>query len=313
MRCTFKVAIIGVGKVGATTAFSLLHNRIITDLVLVANDIHKAEGELFDLEQSLPFLQSTNLAVTNDYRQIAGAAVTIVTAGVAQKPGQSRVDLLKENLALFSTIIPAIYEANPTGLILVVTNPVDILTFHANQLVDAHYGQIFGSGTVLDTARFRTELSKLFAVNPRSIHAYVLGEHGDSSFPVLSGANIGGQNLTTLSRYSPENVQSAFERAKKAAYQIIDRKGATYYAIATVISHIISSIYADAKTVMPVSVPLYTYQGIGDINMAASVPCIVGEQGVEQVISVPLDEAEKELLKHSFDRLRTSYQQILAS
>jgi L-lactate dehydrogenase len=313
MKCTFKVAIVGVGKVGATTAFSLLHNRIVTDLVLVANDTHKAEGELFDLEQSLPFLQSTNISVTNDYQQIGGAALTIVTAGVAQKPGQTRVDLLKENLALFSKIIPAIYEANPEGLILIVTNPVDILTFHANQLVEARYGQIFGSGTVLDTARFRTELSKLFEVNPRSIHAYVLGEHGDSSFPVLSGANIGGQSLATLPKYSLENVRQAFDRAKKAAYQIIERKGATYYAIATVISHIVSSIYADAKTVMPVSVPLYTYQGIEDINMAASVPCIVGERGVEQVISVPLDQAEKDQLGQSFNRLKTSYQQILAA
>lgn len=310
MQCTFKVSIVGVGRVGATTAFSLLHSQIVTDLVLVAHDVHKAEGELFDLEQSLPFLHTASIQVTSDYQQIAGSHVTIVTAGAAQKPNQTRVDLLKENLALFSEIIPTIYKANPEGLILIVTNPVDILTYHANQLVECRYGQIFGSGTLLDTGRFRKELSKIVNVNPRSIHAYVLGEHGDSSFPVLSTANIGGQPLTTFPNYSPENVMHAFQQAKQAAYQIIERKGATYYAIAAVISSIVKTIYSDAKTVMPLSVPLFNYQGIDDIRMAASVPCIVGERGVEQVLSIPLDPTERQQFQDSVTQLKNSYAEV---
>lgn len=311
MQCTFKVSVVGVGKVGATTAFSLLHNQFVTDMVLVARDVHKAEGELFDLEQSLPFLHHANITVTDDYRQVAGSHVTIVTAGAAQKPGQSRLELVRENLDLFSEIIPAIHDANPHGLILIVTNPVDVLTFHATQLVETRYGQIFGSGTVLDTARYRKELSKIFEVNPRSIHAYVLGEHGDSSFPVLTTANIGGQPITTFPRYSTENVQQAFERAKRAAYHIIERKGATYYAIASAVSRIVGCIYSDAKTVLPVSVPLYSYQGLEEIEMAASVPCIVGERGVEQVISIPLSELERNQLRESVDSLKATYRQSL--
>src|SRR5579859_4366552 len=282
MRCTFKVSIVGVGKVGATAAYALLLDGAVTDLVLVAHDVEKAAGEHDDLEQSLPFLQHTNVVVTDDYAQISGSAVTIVTAGAAQEPGEDRLSLLKKNLAVFSDIIPKIQQANPQGVVLVVTNPVDILTYHCYQVAPFRPGQVFGSGTVLDTARFREELSKVFGVNPRSIHGYVLGEHGDSSFPLLSSANIGGQPLTSFPEYSAEKVQAAYQNAKNAAYKIIQSKGATYYAIATVIMTIVRSIYADAKTVLPVSVPLKEYVGQSDVSL--SVPCIVSANGVEKTL-----------------------------
>ncbi|CAN5314280.1 hypothetical protein BH10PAT2_BH10PAT2_3760 [soil metagenome] len=216
MRCSFKISIVGVGKVGATAAYALLLDGSVTDLVLVAHDVEKATGERDDLEQSLPFLQHTNIKVTDDYEGTAGSELTIVTAGVAQEPGEDRLSLLQKNLTLFSDIIPKIQKANPQGLILVVTNPVDILTYHCYQVAQFRRGQVFGSGTVLDTARFREELSKVFGVNPRSIHAYVLGEHGDHSFPLLSSANIGGQSLSSFAEYTSKSPRfiSARQRCR---------------------------------------------------------------------------------------------------
>jgi len=307
MRCTFKVSIVGVGKVGATAAYALLLDGSVTDLVLVAHDVEKANGERDDLEQCLPFLQHTNVSVTDDYSQIGGSELTIVTAGAAQQPGEDRLSLLQKNLALFSDIIPKIKEANPRGAILIVTNPVDILTYHCYQVAEFKPGQVFGSGTVLDTARFREELSKLFGVNPRSIHAYVLGEHGDSSFPLLSSANIGGQLLSTFPEYSEKKVLEAYQHAKNAAYTIIQTKGATYYAIATVIMSIVKSIYADAKTVLPVSIPLKNYYSQSDV--ALSVPCIVGANGAEKTLTTPLSPEESQQLSHSGEVLRAAYQQ----
>ncbi len=307
MRCTYKVSIVGVGKVGATAAYALLLDGLVTDLVLVAHDAEKAKGEKEDLEQCLPFLQNTNITVTDDYAEIAGSEITIVTAGVAQQPGEDRLSLLKKNLALFSDIIPKIKEANPRGVILVVTNPVDILTFHCYQVADFKQGQVFGSGTVLDTARFREELSKVFGVNPRSIHAYVLGEHGDSSFPLLSSANIGGQLLSSFPEYSEAEVLKSYQNAKNAAYSIIQTKGATYYAIGTVIMSIVKSMYADAKTVLPVSVPLQNYYGQSDVSL--SVPCIVGARGVEKTLITPLSAKEAEQLAESAAVLKAAYQE----
>lgn len=309
MKCTFKVSIVGVGKVGATAAYALLLDGAVTDLVLVGHDLQKAQGEQADLEQSLPFLQQTHVTATDDYAQVAGSAVTIVTAGAAQEPGEDRLSLLKKNVALFSDIIPKIKQANPEGLILVVTNPVDVLTYHSYQVAQFRPGQVFGSGTVLDTARFREELSKVFGVNPRSIHAYVLGEHGESSFPLLSSANIGGQLLSSFAEYSPQSVHDAYQHAKDAAAQIIQSKGATYYAIATVILTILKSIYADAKTVLPVSIPLKEYYGQSDVSL--SVPCIVGASGVEKILKTALSADESVQLKHSAEVLRTAYQQVL--
>ncbi len=305
MRCTFKVSIVGVGKVGATAAYALLTEGTVTDLVLVAHDVAKSSGEKDDLEQSLPFLQNTNITLTDDYAQVAGSEVTIISAGAAQEPGEDRLSLLKKNVALFSEIIPKIKAANPNGLILVVTNPVDILTYHCYQLAEFRQGQVFGSGTLLDTARFRKELSKLFNVNPRSIHAYILGEHGDSSFPLLSTANIGGQPLQSFPEYDEEKVQIAYQNSKNAAYKIIQTKGATYYAIATVINSIVQSIYKDAKTVLPVSVPLQNHHM--QSNVSLSVPCIVGANGVERVLTTAFSETEQQQFTHSAEVLREAY------
>lgn len=309
MQCAFKVSIVGLGKVGATAAYSLLMHGGVTDLVLVTRDLEKSSGEKDDLEQSLPFLQNVAITLTEDYQQISGSDVTIVTAGAAQEPGEDRLALLQKNLRLFSEIIPKIKAANPDGVVVIVTNPVDILTYHCYQVADFRYGQVFGTGTLLDTARYRKELSKIYNVNPRSIHAYILGEHGDSSFPLLSSANIGGQALDSFPEYSVEKLDQAFQQSKNAAYKIIQSKGATYYAIGTVIMTIVKNIFADAKTVLPVSLPLKDYHGQSDV--AVSVPCIVGSAGVERLLKTQMNDQELQQFSTSAETLRQAYQQAV--
>lgn len=305
MQCTFKVAIVGLGKVGATTAYAMCLDGTVTDLVLVAHHQEQADAEKLDLEHSLPFLQNVNIEATDRYEAVAGSDLVIVTAGAAQKPGQTRIDLLQANLQVFDEIIPQIYAQSPESRVLIVTNPVDILTYHASTLAPFKPGQIFGSGTLLDTARFRFHLSEIFKVNPRSIHAYVLGEHGDHSFPALSSAHISGQKLEQFAAYSPEKVAAAFTQTQQAAYQIINAKGATYYAIATAIVRLMKTVYSDAKTIVPVSIPLQDYYG--QSGMALSLPCVVGSNGVEQVIPIPLSAEENSTFIKAAQVLREAY------
>jgi L-lactate dehydrogenase len=306
MQCTFKVSIIGVGKVGATAAYAMSLDGTPTDLVLVAHHQEKAEAEKLDLEHALPFLQHVNITATDDYAAVSGSDLIVITAGAAQKPGQTRLDLLQENLTLFSEMIPKIYEASPNSVVLIVTNPVDILTYHSSQLAPFKFGQLFGSGTLLDTARFRFYLSEIFNVNPRSIHAYVLGEHGDHSFPALSSAHISGQLISKFTNYSEEKVKEAFTNTQQAAYKIINAKGATYYAIATAITRLMTTIYSDSRSILPVSVPLNDMYGVS--GMALSIPCVVGRRGVEQVIQLPFSEEEKSKFGEAATVLKQVYQ-----
>ncbi len=308
MKNTFKVSIIGVGKVGATAAYAMCLNGRATDLVLVAHRQETAEAEKLDLEHALPFLQHINITATDSYEEVSGSDLIVITAGVAQKPDQTRLDLLQQNLQLFTEIIPQIYAASPESIVLIVTNPVDILTYHSSKLAPFKVGQLFGSGTLLDTARFRFHLSEIFNVNPRSIHAYVLGEHGDHSFPALSAAHISGQPLSQFPNYSLEKVQGAFVETQQAAYKIIKAKGATYYAIATAIMKLTNTIYSNAKSILPVSVSITNLYGVS--GMALSMPCVVGQAGAEQVISIPLSDEEQAQFIQAADVLKEAYQNV---
>lgn len=299
-----KVSIVGLGNVGTTAAYALTLSGIANEIVLLARDKNKAYGEQLDLEHGLPFLETASILATDNYADLAGSDVVVVTAGAAQAPGETRLDLAKKNIAIIEDIIPKVVEHAPDSVILIVSNPVDILTYKANQIAGLPHGKIFGSGTTLDTARFRMHLSQFLHVNPRSIHAYILGEHGDSSFPVISSASIGGQILTSHPNFSLEQTMQSFDDAKQAAYKIIAAKGATYYAIGVVIKHIVKAILRDGKTVMPVSVPLTDYYGISEVSL--SVPCIVGKNGVEQVLRVGLDEKEQAALKNSAQVLQSA-------
>ena len=301
--CDFnKVSIIGCGNVGMAAAYALLLKGIVNQMVLVGRDKNKLIGEQLDLEHGMSFLGHAEVLATDNYEDIAQSDVVVYAAGAAQKPGETRLDLTQKNLAIMEEILPKIIEHAPNCILLIVSNPVDILTYRAYQVAGWPKGRIFGSGTTLDTSRFRYHLSEFLHVSPRSIHTYILGEHGDSSFPTLFSANIGGQPLTTLPNFSHERALKAFADAKNAAYKIIAAKGATYYAIGVVVSHLVEVILRDAKSVLPLSIPLhgyYVHHGV-----ALSVPCILGRHGVENTLEIKLSWEEKEQLAKSVEQLK---------
>ena len=297
-----KVAIFGCGRVGMSAAFSLLHTGVVNELILYGR--HKAEiiGEELDLEHGIAFLHQARIKATESYEDLTNSDVVIVTAGASQKPGDTRLDLAAKNVSIMESIIPEIVKVAPDAVIILVSNPVDVLTYKAYQLAGLPKGQIFGSGTVLDTSRFRFHLSEFLKVNPRSIHAYILGEHGDSSFPVISQATVGGQPLNEFPNFSDKKALDAYEKARKAAYTIIESKGATYYGIAAVLSHIVKCVLTDSKSVLPVSIPLHNFHGHSGV--ALSVPCVVGRRGVETVLQPKLSWEEKQALEKSVTTLK---------
>ncbi len=302
MHNSNKVAIIGCGKVGMTAAFSVLHGGMVNELVLVGRNKADIIGEELDLEHAIAFLSHATITATDDYADIKGSDVVVVTAGAAQKPGETRLDLAQKNLAIIDTLIPQIVRHAPDAIILLVSNPVDVLTYRAYNLAGLPKGRIFGSGTTLDTARFRFHLSEFLKVNPKSIHTYILGEHGDSSFAALSSATVGGQSLMTMPNFSEEKALKAYQRARDAAYKIIESKGATYYGIGAVIAHMVRTILTDSKSILPVSVPLHNYYGHSGVSL--SVPCVVGRNGVEESLEIKLSWEEKEKLERSVECVR---------
>lgn len=300
---SFKIAIIGLGRVGITTAYALLLKGLASELVLFSRDLAKAEGEKSDLEHGQPFYPHATLTATSRYEDLANTDLVIFTAGAAQKPGQTRLDLTKANCAIVDAIIPKIVKHAPHTLILMVANPLDIMTLRATLLAKLPVGRVFGSGTLLDTARFRLHLSKTIKVNPTSIHTYILGEHGDSSFAQISMATIGGKPLLSFPEMSPDHLKWAEDETRKDAYKIIAGKGATYYGIATAITHIVECIVKDSNKIMPLSTVLTGQYGLE--NIALSLPCVVGKNGVELVVDLPLSMEEQASLQASASTLKS--------
>jgi L-lactate dehydrogenase len=264
-RETFKVAIIGLGRVGVTTAYALLLKGLATELVLFSRELGKAEGEKADLEHGAPFYPHTTITATDKYEALAGTDLVIFTAGCAQKPGQTRLDLTKGNCEIVEKVIPKVVRHAPQTLILMVANPLDIMTLHASQVAKLPEGRVFGSGTLLDTARFRLHLSKSIKISAKSIHTYILGEHGDSSFAAVSSSSIGGKPLLSFPEMSPDSIAWALQETRKDAYKIISGKGATYYGIASAITHIVETIMRDSQKVVPLSTVLTGQYGLKDI------------------------------------------------
>lgn len=299
---TFKVAIVGLGRVGITTAYAILLKGLATELVLFSREIEKAEGEKADLEHGMPFYPKCNIIASSNYEDLSGTDLVIFTAGCAQKPGETRLDLAKNNCAIVDALIPNIVKHAPHTLILMVANPVDIMTLRAAEKAKLPEGRVFGSGTLLDTARFRLHLSKGIKISAKSIHTYILGEHGDSSFAATSTATIGGKPILSFPEMSPEHIQWAQDQTRKDAYKIISGKGATYYGIASAVTHIVETIMRDSKKIIPLSTPL---TGQYDLtNVSLSLPCILGRNGVERVIDLPLSVSELASLHNSAKMIR---------
>ncbi len=297
-----KVAIIGAGKVGISAAFTLLLRETAEKLILYNRNKQKLIGEQLDFQHSLAFLSSTDIAITDTFEDLKDSDVVVYTAGAAQLPRESRLDLTRKNAEIISQTIPEIVRYAPNAVILMVTNPVDVMTYKAWKVSGLPLGKILGSGTTLDTARFRFHLSECLHVSPKNIHTYILGEHGDSSFPILETGNVGGQLFSTMPELPPDTIKDAYQKTKEAANKIIESKGATYYAIGVVINQLVKAILHDTKYVFPVSVPLEGKYGLDGVAM--SVPCVLGRNGVERVLEISLSDEEKQKLHHSAEVLK---------
>jgi len=299
-----KCAVIGCGNVGATTAYALMKSGLFSEIVLIDVDKKKAEGEAMDLNHGLPF-NSPALIYAGDYADIYDSYLIIITAGAAQKPGETRLDLVKKNTAIFRSIIDNILEYNKKAILLVVTNPVDVLTYVTLARSGFPASRVIGSGTVLDTARLKQLIGQHFEVDSRNVHSFIIGEHGDSELPVFSSANISGVDIEEYCRISGKDIHvldRLYDDVKNSAYHIIDAKGATYYAIAEAVLRICRALVRDENTIMPVSVLASGEYGIEDVCIG--MPAIVGYGGVKRVLEIPLDRTERALLKKSADSLK---------
>lgn len=305
-RQPIRVAVVGTGNVGSTFAYALLLSGLAAEIVLMDANRAKAEGEAMDLNHTEPFTYPTRIWA-GDYPDCAGAVVTVIAAGANQKPGETRLDLVKKNAAIFSQVIPQVARHNPEGIILNATNPVDVLTYASLKLSGFPARRVIGSGTILDTARVRYLLSEHFGVDARSVHAYIIGEHGDSEVPVWSLATIAGMHLKEFAGavkmpYDRKALDDIFRQTRDAAYEIIRRKGATYYAVAAGLMRIVEAILRDQASVLSVSSLLTDYYGVSDVCL--SLPTVVDRSGVQRQLQLPLDAAEQEGLRNSAAVLR---------
>lgn len=308
-----KAAIVGCGFVGSASAFALMQSGLFSEIVLIDADRNKAEGEALDISHGLPFAKPMQI-YAGGYEDIADAYVIIVTAGAGQKPGETRLDLVKKNVGIFRSIIPQIAEYNKDGILLIVANPVDVLTYAAAKLSGFPENRVFGSGTVLDTARLKYLLGEHLDVDNRSVHAFIIGEHGDSEIAAWSSANVSGIPLNDFCEMRDhfdhkESMEKIAENVKNSAYEIIEKKKATYYGIAMSVKRICEAIVRDEKSILPVSSLQKGSYGIEGV--ALSLPAIVGKNGVEGVVPIRLSDDEKTALKRSADTLKSVINDVI--
>ena len=309
-----KCAVIGCGFVGASIAYSYAESGLFSEMVLLDVNHKKAEGEALDIGHGLPFLAPMRI-YAGDYPDLADARLIVIAAGANQKPGETRLQLLSKNLQIFDSIVQNIVRYNKEAILLVVTNPVDLLTYYTWKQSGYPAARVIGSGTVLDTARLKYMIGRRLSVDPRNVHSFIIGEHGDSEVPVFSSANVSGIDLYDFCRLSgmenyKETLQEMFEEVRDSAYRIIEGKGATYYAIAQAVMRITRSILRDENSVLPVSTLVENHYGVHDICLG--VPAIVGSTGVKKVLDLPLDEHESEMVHRSAATIRRTLDDTLA-
>ncbi|MHB8064270.1 MAG: L-lactate dehydrogenase, partial [Ruminiclostridium sp.] len=301
-----KIAIVGTGFVGSTTAYTLMLSGLISEIVLIDINARKAEGEAMDMNHGMPFVRPVKI-YNGDYSNCKDADIVVITGGANQKPGETRIDLVNKNTAIFKDVIGNIVKYNTECILLVVTNPVDILTYVTYKLSGFPKNRVIGSGTVLDSARFKYMIGEHMGIDPRNVHAYIIGEHGDTEVPTWSLASIAGVSMDDYCKEckccdSDNFKYQTFENVKNAAYEIIDRKGATYYAVALAVRRIVEAIVRNENSIMTVSSLLEGEYGLNDICL--SIPSQVNSDGIERIINVPLSEEETRLLHKSADALR---------
>ena len=313
LNCTNvrKVVMIGCGFVGAACSFAIMQSGLFSEMVLIDADKSKAEGEALDISHGVPFAKPINI-YPGDYDDIKDASLIIITAGANQKPSETRLDLVKKNISIFKSIIPEIKKRDFNGVLLIVANPVDILTTVAQKLSGLPENKVIGSGTVLDTARLKYELGNHLNVDSRSVHAFIIGEHGDSEIAAWSSANVSGIPLNKFCEMRghfnhDEAMKRIAENVKNSAYEIIEKKKATYYGVAMAVKRICEAIVRDEKSILPISSLMKGDFGIEGISL--SMPAIVGKDGVECLVPIQLNEEEISKLQQSAQTLKNTLSQ----
>lgn len=305
----YKVAIIGAGFVGSSAAYAMSINNLVSELVLIDVNKEKAYGEALDISHGLSF--AGNMTVySGDYADVKDADVIVITAGAARKPGETRLDLAKKNATIMKSIVTDVMKYYNHGVIVSVSNPVDVLAYMTQVWSGLPASKVIGSGTVLDSARFRTHISQALDVDIANVHGYIMGEHGDSQFPVWSQTHIAGTKFDDYVKANGLNIDkdALFAEVKAAGATIIKNKGATYYGIALSINRIVESILKDFNTIMPVGTVLDGQYGIKDVLL--NVPTIVGGSGAEKVLELNITDAELQLLRHSAEQVRAVINEV---
>lgn len=302
-----KVSIVGAGNVGSAFAFALLQSGLAREIAFIDRDERRAQGECMDLNHGVSFVQPTKI-YSSGFEGCKDADIVVITAGAKQKPQETRIDLTRVNTDIFKQIIPQVIKYANNAILLIVTNPVDVLTYVSLKISGFPTGKVLGSGTVLDTSRLRYLISEHCKVDPRNVHAYIIGEHGDTELAVWSNANIGGMVLT---KYCPfcdkgcdtnHELTKIFAEVKDAAYKIIEAKGATYYAVALALLRITEAILRNENSILPVSSLINNYYGINDVCL--SIPSLINRNGVRRFLRIDLSNEEQIQLKHSANTLK---------
>ncbi|HSF80275.1 MAG TPA: L-lactate dehydrogenase [Anaerolineales bacterium] len=301
IRHPVRVAVVGAGQVGATCAYTLLLRGIVSEIVLITKNHDHAEGEAMDLNHGMLFARPARIWA-GDFDDCVSADIVVLAAGAAQSPGETRMDLLKRNAALIEDILPKAIKHNQDAILVLVTNPVDVMTHIAREISGFPPERVIGSGTVLDTARLRYLLSQRLHVEPRSVHAFVIGEHGDTQVVVWSLANVAGIRLDDYDRRNGRAINAKTktdiaELTRNAAYEVIRRKGATYYAIAAGVSRIVEAITRDENSVLTVSSLVEGHYGLSGVSL--SLPRVVNQRGVAHTLELPLNRMEQAALEKS--------------
>ncbi len=302
-----RIAIIGCGHVGATSAYAILMNGTVEELVILDEDGEKLQGEVMDLQHAVP-LSSPVRIWAGDYADAAAADIVVIAAGAGSNPGETRLDLLDRNNVVIREIVQKLKHFNFDGIILMTTNPVDVLAQIAQEESSLPPAQVIGSGTVLDTARLRFLLGEELGVEAGSVHAYVIGEHGDSETATWFAARVGGAPLADFCQPHPLDYPKILESVRGAASEIVRCKGYTSFAVASCVRRICSAILRDERTILPVSTMTVGQYGIEGVYL--SLPCVVGRGGVEKIVELPLNDAERDGLLASADLLKRTLSEL---
>ena len=300
-----KIVLIGAGDVGVAYAYALINQGLCDHLAIIDIDEKKTQGNVMDLNHGVVWASSPTIVTKGTYEDCADAAMVVICAGAAQKPGETRLQLVDKNVAIFRNIVGSVMESGFDGIFLVASNPVDILTYATWKISGLPSSQVIGSGTVLDSARFRFMLGELYDVSPTSIHAYIIGEHGDSELPVLSSATVAGISMRKMLEKDPElrdRLQKVFEETRDAAYHIIDAKGSTSYGIGMGLARLTRAVLQNQNVALPVSAYMDGEYGLNDIYIGS--PAVINRNGISRVIELEVDEHEMQQLHASADALR---------